>query len=149
MRKNKKQRQKIKREKIRNRKLIKKYPWLKPRNVWTGKLIEDYDYSWIEWYGWPQGWNIAFGTMYLKEFGEAVKKAGLEHKMIIEQQKEKYGQCRNYVYPTTEEIEEIINKYEKISENVCCICGQPDVPMINDGWFSPYCFSCFKKNWRQ
>ena len=28
-----------------NKELIKKYPFLLPRNVWTDKVPEDYDYS--------------------------------------------------------------------------------------------------------
>lgn len=149
MRKNKKQRVRLKHEKMRNRRLIKKYPWLIPRNVWTDKIPDDYDYSYIEWYGWPHGWNVAFGNMYLEEFGDAVKEAGLEKKMRIEQQKEKFGYCCNYVYPVTDKISQIINKYEYISENICIICGKPDVPMINDGWLSPWCFDCWKKNYRR
>lgn len=149
MRKNKKQRIRLKHEKMRNKRLIKKYPWLLPRNVWTDKVPDDYDYSYVEWYGWPRGWNIAFGDMFLNEFGEAVKDAGLERTIRIWQMKEKYGSMRCYTNGGNEKIDQIIDKYGHISENICVACGKPDVPMINDGWFSPLCYDCWCKNYKR
>lgn len=146
---NKKKRTKLKQIKIRNRRLIKKYPWLLPRNVWTDKVPDDYDYLYIEWYEFPRGWNIAFGDMFLEELGEAVKEAGIERTFRIVEMKEKYGSLRCYTNGYTDKIKNVIDKYEHISTNVCVCCGKPDVPMINDGWFSPWCFDCFKKNYRQ
>ena len=87
MRRGKKYSKEIKKNRLRNKKLVKKYPWLKPRNVWTGKLVKDYDYSWIEW-GCLPGWDVAFGDMYLKELGEAVKD---QKDFMILEIKEKYG----------------------------------------------------------
>lgn len=149
MHKNKKQRIKLKRLKMKHRRLIKQYPWLLPRNVWTDKVPEDYDYTYINWYGWPTGWNKAFGDMFLKEFGEAVKEAGLEQTTRIEQMKEKYGFMRCYINGGTEKMHQIINKYEHLSENICVACGKPDVPMIYDGWYSPWCYGCWKKSYRR
>lgn len=43
-----------------------------------------------------------------------------------------------------EEIYNIITKYTYLSQNICILCGEPDVPMINTGgWISPYCLKCF------
>ena len=147
MEKNKKQRIAEKRIKIRNKKLVKKYPWIIPRNVWTGKIPKDYDYSYTVW-ELPRGWHKAFGQMYLEELGAAVKEAGLENDFMIYQIKEKYGSLRVYTNGVTENIHRIIDKYEHLSEDICIGCGKPDVPMINDGWYSPWCYECFKKNWR-
>lgn len=146
--KTKKYKRKIKQTKIRNRKLIKKYPWIIPRNVWTGKIPDDYDYSYTEW-ELPVGWHKSFGMMYLKELGDAVEEAGLKNKFMIDEIKEKYGQLRVYVNNETEKIHRIISKYEHISENVCICCGKPDVPIITVGWISPECFDCYKKAWRK
>lgn len=77
---------KKKAEKLRNKKLVKKYYFLKP-SPWRK---EKYDYSYIEWFGWPEGWNKAFGMMYLKELGDEVKRVGQKNFYIL-QQKEKYG----------------------------------------------------------
>jgi len=144
---NKKNKRKAKQEKIRNRRLVKKYSWLIPRNCWTDKVPDDYDYSYIEW-GCATGWDKAFGNIFLEELGDAIKEAGLEHTFRILEIKEKYGQLRMYTNGYTEKINRIIDKYSVLSENICIGCGKPDVSMINDGWYSPWCFDCFKKNWR-
>lgn len=44
-----------------NKQLVEKYPFLLPRNRWTGKVQEDYDYSYTELDGMPDGWRKAFG----------------------------------------------------------------------------------------
>ena len=145
---NKKQRKKRKRIMLQNKTLIKKYPWLIPRN-WEGKIPEDYDYSYIEWFGWPSGWNKAFGNMYLKELGDAVKKSGLEKDFQVFQMKEKYGGCICYCAPVNDEINQITSKYEHLSENICINCGKPDTYMINDGWYSPWCYDCWSREYRK
>lgn len=126
---------------LKNKKLVKKYPWLKPFYVWTGKPLKDYDYSWINW-GWIHGWDLAFGDMYMKELGEAVKD---QKNFQILEIKEKWGSARCYTNGTTKEANEIIDKYEFISQGICCQCGKPDVPMIGTAWISPECFDCFYK----
>lgn len=143
---NKKNKRKLKRTKIRNRHLAKKYPWIIPRN-WQDKIPKDYDYSYT-WWELPTGWHKAFGQMYLEELGEAVEEAGLKNKFMIYEIKEKYGMLRVYTSGASEKIFNIIDKYEYISENVCIGCGKPNVPMINESWISPWCFDCYKKNWR-
>lgn len=146
MRKNKKQRIREKRERIKNKKLCKKYPWLIPKYGWPAKPPKDYDYSWIMWYGWPSGWNKAFGKMYLEELGDAVERAGFKDIFTIEEMKEKYGRCMLYCSPVNDEIDEITAKYETLSENICQICGKPDVPILYDGyWIYTWCYNCIKK----
>lgn len=44
-----------------NQKLIERFPFLMPRNRWTGKVPEDYDYSYTELDSMPDGWRKAFG----------------------------------------------------------------------------------------
>lgn len=144
---NKKNKTRLKREKMRNRRLVKKYPWLIPRNDWTGKIPSDYDYSYIEW-GWTKGWDKAFGDMFMEELGQAINEAGLKNTYRILQIKEKYGQMRLYDNGGTDKINQIIDKYSHLSENICVGCGKPDVPMINDGWYSPWCYDCFRNNWK-
>lgn len=144
MHKNKKWRKREKQEKMKNRRLVKKYPWIAPRDWETGKIDKDYDYSYTYW-GLPDGWDKAFGEMYLEELGEAVKDAHAEKDFTIEQIKEKYGMLRVYVNNYNSPINKVIDKYEHISQNVCISCGKPDVPMITSGWISPFCFDCYKK----
>lgn len=143
-RKNKKIRTKEKQLKMKNRQLAKKYPWIAPRDWMTGRISKDYDYSYTYW-ELPIGWHKAFGKMYLEELAQAVKDAHAEKDFLIEEVKEKYGMLRVYVNNYSKPIDRVIDKYEYISQNVCIICGKPDVPMITNGWISPYCFDCYKK----
>lgn len=56
----------------------------------------------------------------------------------IEQIKEKYGSMRWYDYGGTEDVFNIINKYEDISYKTCIVCGKP-AKYITKGWICPYC----------
>jgi hypothetical protein len=38
---------------------------------------------------------------------------------------------------------EIIDKYSVLSENICMICGKPDVPITGNAWFYPLCEKCY------
>ncbi len=58
----------------------------------------------------------------------------------------KFGRLTVYVHGFNDEIMQIIDKYEHISANICISCGAYDVPMVNESWISPHCFSCFRKN---
>lgn len=146
MRMTKKQRKKKKQLQMKNKKLVKKYYWLAPANVWTGLIPKDYDYTYINW-GWSEGWDRAFGWQYLKELGEAIKESGQKDFRILEQ-KEKFGQCRNYTSGTTQKVHDIIDKYEHISEHICYHCGK-EAPMTNTGWILPQCFRCYCKIYRK
>lgn len=84
----KKQRRRKKKLQSLNRHLVKKYYWLEPRR-WDGKRDKDYDYTYIHW-GWSDGWNKAFGNMYMKELGDAINEAGQKDFQIL-QVKEKFG----------------------------------------------------------
>lgn len=137
----KKERKKKKKYIIRNKKLVKKYYWLVPRNVWTGRILDNYDYTWVDWLL-PYGWERAFGKMLMEELGEAVRESGQKNFQIV-QMKEKFGQLRIYCNGGRK-IDDIIDKYTHISENICINCGK-EAPMTDNGWLSPRCFNCFCK----
>lgn len=153
-RKDKRQRIREKRSKIFNRKLCKKYPWLKPWHTWKknkyGNWQEHYGwqasekYSYIMWYGWPRGWNMSFADMMLKEIGDVVKREKLQ--IHVCEMKEKWGRMVLDISGYNDEIESIIDKYEVLSQNICAFCGKPDVPMINAGYVLPLCYECFKRH---
>lgn len=50
-----------------NQKLIERFPFLIPRNRWTGKVPEDYDYSYTELDSMPDGWRKAFGEQMCED----------------------------------------------------------------------------------
>lgn len=143
----KKERKRKKKLQMKNKRLAKKYYWLIPRNVWSGKVLRDYDYTWINW-GCSPGWEKAYGNMYMKELGDEIKRIGQKDFMIL-QEKEKFGQHRLYTNGTSEKAHEIIAKYEFISEHVCYFCGRPDTHVTDMGWVLPVCPKCYEKKWRR
>ena len=147
MRMTKKKRKQKKRLQMRNKKLVKKYYFLAPKNVWTGKIPKDYDYTYINW-GCSPGWDKAYGMMYLKELGDEIKRIGQKDFMIL-QEKEKYGRHELYTNGTSEKAHEIIDKYEFISQHVCYFCGRPDTHVTDMGWVLPVCPKCYEKKWRR
>lgn len=127
--------------------LVGKYPFLLPtywnRDSMQYKVDEDYNYKYTELDAMPDGWRKAFGEMMCEEIYNALVECGGLDDYRIEQIKEKFGQLRWYGYPSYKEVEEIIDKYSVLSENICIICGKPDVPLTNNGWLSPFCKKCF------
>lgn len=100
-----------------NRVLIERYPFLLPRNRWTGEVSKDYDYHYTELDAMPDGWRIAFGEQI----------------------------CEEIRFGATEKIlREIIPKYSKLSQRTCIKCGKP-ATKISLGWISPWCDECADK----
>ena len=124
-----------------NKELIKKYPFLLPRNVWTDKVLEDYDYSYTRLDEIPDGWRIAFGEQLCEELKDALLQAGYLDKFRFTQIKEKYGTLRLYNNGCNKEAWDVINKYEALSARTCIVCGKP-ATKISQGWICPYCDKC-------
>jgi hypothetical protein len=129
----------------RNKELIEKYPFLKPRNRWTDEVPEDYDYSYTELDAFPEGWLIAFGNQMVEEIYQILLKADYVEKYRIMQIKEKYGSLRWYdgAIPVviSKELGAVINKYERLSYKTCIKCGEPAYGTTR-GWITPYCEKC-------
>lgn len=106
-----------------------------------------------------KGWKIRFGEDICKEIRNSllliyikneypsniVDKLRCYYKGIkrlfsyrIQQIKEKYGSLRWYAYGNTEDTLKIIEKYEKLSEHTCIICGK-EATYRSTGWICPYC----------
>ena len=132
-------------EQLHNWILCGKYPFLIPRYDWSGEIIEDYDYTSTYLDDIPVGWKIAFGEMMCEEIKQELVRCNYLDEFRIIQAKEKFGQARIYTNgePIDCIVQEIIDKYSVLSENICIICGKPDVPITNNGWISPYCKKCF------
>lgn len=146
-RKGKKDSKKYKQERIRNKKMCKQYPWLIPRNVWTGEISwvkEPYDHTELD--AMPDGWRKAFGEVWCEEMDKALRSEDYVQKFRIYQIKEKYGQLRVYHNNYADPIVYVTNAFEVISEHVCIRCGALDVCVIDDyGWYSPLCEKCYSK----
>ena len=74
-----------------NQKLIERFPFLIPRNRWTGKVPEDYDYSYTELDSMPDGWRKAFGEQMCEDIREELAHAEYLDQYRISQIKVKYG----------------------------------------------------------
>ena len=73
--------------------LIKEYPYLQPRNVWTDKIAEDYDYEYILGeHDLPEGWFELFLQM-CEDIKEPLIKADYLNEFRFSQLKEKYVYC--------------------------------------------------------
>lgn len=128
-----------------NQKLIERFPFLMPRNRWTGEVPEDYDYSYTELDSMPDGWRKAFGEQMCEDIREELVHAEYLDQYRISQIKEKYGTLCWYDFGCTERmLRDIIPKYEHLSARTCIRCGNP-ATKVSTGWISPYCDTCAGK----
>ena len=123
-----------------------RYPFYKVYNRWTGKFC---GYDFTEYDSIPYGWRKAFG----KQLSKDIKKAGLESRKILGARvswknlltfmdiKEKYGSLHLYA-TTTDEIHNVLHKYENLSLNYCINCGKP-AEYKTSGWITYLCSDCF------
>lgn len=148
MRMSKKQRKRKKKERMKNKRLMKKYYWLQPYD-WWGRPIppKQHKYKYINWIDYP-GWNKAFGDVYMEELGNAIEEDGNKNFAIYEI-KEKFAQLRVYTSAASQKVNEIIEKYEYISSNICMDCGR-EAPVIEEGrWLMVMCQDCYVKYFKR
>lgn len=125
-----------------NRALVRQFPFLLPRNAWTGEVASDYDYSYTELDAMPDGWRKAFGMQLCQELSEALQEADFLEQYRILQIKEKYGALCWYDNGAPEAAQKILAKYEALSMKTCIRCGKP-ATKYTTGWVAPYCDDCF------
>lgn len=70
-----------------NIELIKKYPWLQIRNVWTNMKL-DTEFTWLD--DLPEGWRKAFSLQMIEELNKILKKANYQKEYRITEIKEKW-----------------------------------------------------------
>ena len=126
-----------------NKDLIKRYPYLLPRNVWKDEVDEDYDYSWTKLDEVEDGWQDLMLRM-CEEIREPLIKANYLDKFRFSQIKEKWGHMCCYNFGAPEEVQRIIHKYENESARTCIQCGR-NALKVSAGWIAPYCLSCASK----
>jgi hypothetical protein len=112
-----------------NKELLEKYPFLKIKNS---------PVTWLD--AMPDGWRKAFGEQMIEEISQALK----GEELVITDIKEKFGGLRFYTGGATQEVHDIISKYERMSYHICILCGQK-ATKISRGWISPYCNACAKE----
>lgn len=124
--------------------LIETYPYLQPRNVWTDKIPDDYDYEYIRGEGeLPKGWFPLFLQM-CQDISYPLAEVGYLDKFRFSQIKEKYNTMRCYNFGAPEEVRNIITKYEVMSRYICTKCGRP-AAYETQGWYiESFCEDCWK-----
>ena len=145
----------------RNKQLTTRYPFLIPRNAWSGKRITDgagfwpgspdevpeYNYEYTDFDIIPDGWAKAFGLELCEELREQLIRENQLEDFWFVQIKEKFGSLRMYPgVACSEEIWYILDKYEQLSERTCIVCGKPATRM-SKGWICPYCNNCGDPKW--
>jgi len=123
--------------------LCLKYPFLKSRNVWTGRF-SGYNSTMYEWI--PVGWRAAFGKELVDDIAKALKEDKIPKRkwcksVYWEDIKEKYGTLRLYA-ATTNKVQKVLSKYEAMSYGYCITCGKPARYMTH-GWIEFLCEDCF------
>lgn len=124
-----------------NLELVQKFPFLLPRNRFTGEVVKDYDYEYTELDDMDDGWRYAFGEQMCQEIKDALVEEGCLDQYRIMQIKEKFGGLRWYDNGAPKKVDEIIAKYSALSEKTCVRCGEP-ATKESAGWISPYCNKC-------
>lgn len=122
--------------------LVERYPFLLPRNVFTDKIPEDYDYTYIKYLEIPKGWKKLFFQM-CEDIRQPLIDANYLDKFRFSQIKEKYNTMRCYHFGAPEEVDEIINKYCMMASYVCTNCGKPAM-YETDGYIASFCEECWK-----
>lgn len=133
---------------FKNKRIVKKYPFFLPYNVWTGELDKNYDYSYTYLDTIPTGWRKN-ALKCAKELVKLYKENGhldyLKNKYRISQLKEKFGEMRWYDFGAPKEIYDehlaIIRKYEGRSAFICCDCGRK-AEYLSRGYILPFCDKC-------
>ena len=121
--------------------IILDYPFLYPRDV-RGNFIEDYDYNYLP-LSIPDGWDFLF-LQLCNDIKPLLKKAGLLDEFYFTQVKEKYNTLRCYHhFKVPQEVNDLIQKYEIMSQYICCKCGAP-AHSETTGYYLSYCKNCMK-----
>lgn len=126
-----------------NKALIERMPYLLPRNVFTDKVVDNYDYEYIRGeHELPDGWFYLFLQM-CEDIREPLIKADLLDSFRFSQIKEKWGVMECYDFGAPKAVHDIIGDYRYVSKFICFECGKPAIIRTTD-WVESYCDNCFK-----
>ena len=129
-------------EMLRNKKLVKRYPWIAPVD-WHWNRVKGYSYTMYDYV--PIGWKRAFGKIMLEEYRDVLIRYHYLRDFQWEQVKEKYGTLRLYSNGAPEEVLALEAKYDYISGFFCISCGRINSPVLTGGWVEPLCEDCYNK----
>ena len=125
-----------------NKKLVERYPFLLPRNIWTDEVPDSYDYSYIKGVEIPDGWKKLF-LQLCEDIRQPLIDADCLEKFRLSQIKEKYNALCCYHFGAPPEVQDIIDKYSVMSGYVCTKCGKPAM-YETQGYIESFCEDCWK-----
>ena len=127
--------------------LVERYPYLLPRNVWTDRVPEDYDYTYLRGVDEiPPGWRLLFMQM-CEDIRQPLIDSDFIDKFRFTQIKEKYNRLECYTYGAPVPVQDIIDKYSMMSSYICTVCGKPAI-YETLGWIASFCEECRKDRCR-
>lgn len=125
-----------------NKKLVERYPFLKPHN-------SHYDYGWTKLDELPEGWYAAFGLQMCEELRNILIEGDYLEEYTILEIKEKWGRLAWYDCGVPEKIsiqyDYWLTKYEDLSEMTCICCGKQGKMVTKGYWLYPICKKCFEE----
>ena len=124
------------------KKLVERYPYLLPRNVWTDQMPEDYDYTYIIGLEIPKGWYKLFFQL-CENIRQPLIDADYLDKFRFSQVKEKFNNLECYNFGAPEEVRDILGKYSVMASYVCTVCGKPATYEAK-GYIASFCDDCWK-----
>ena len=94
-----------------------------------------------EYHSVGDGWLILLRKMAyeIKEYIELNYPDSVAEEFTFTQIKEKFGELRVYFYPYFEELDDIVDKYVKISARTCEVCGNPGKIRSDGYWLMARC----------
>ena len=81
----------------------------------------------------------------MKHLKWLIERYATRYQLYILEAKEKYGQLRITMANANKAVNDICEKYEFISQNVCYFCGRPHTFMTDTGWILPICPECYER----
>lgn len=115
-------------------KLMDEFIFMEAKNVWTGEKL-NFPKSCECKDGW---YNLIYNIC--KELNDLYISNRINpEEIFVTQIKEKFGTIRFYTNGLIDGGYEIINKYEKLSEKTCEICGTKGEMIVNRGWYQTLC----------
>ena len=127
---------------LKNKKLVKRYPWLAPVD-WNCKKVKGYSCTMYD--DVPIGWKRAFGEIMLEDYREVLIRNHYLRNFQWVQVKEKFGTLRLYSNGAPKEVMALEAKYDYISGFFCISCGRMNSPVLTGGWIEPLCEDCYNK----
>lgn len=118
-----------------------KYPIIIPRTMIKDRMCTNFfSHTWLD--NFPIGWR-KLGLDFFKELQEALNKYPKDERKSfrIYDIKEKYGRLAIHFNWYTDEVDQVVTKYEKISSKTCVACGDK-ARWLTKGYVVPMCNKC-------